>query len=107
MAYTEEENICMLELYELSKKTPRIARELFKERFISEPPPHETTFKKRWKEAGFLLQDRGGLRHGLSPEQYRQLHKECGGYLEKMIEKTGFKRQSITSKCRVLGIEMI
>ena len=104
MVFTGEENTYMLGLYELSEKTPRIAIELFKEKFGH--GPNERTIKKKWKGEGYKLQDRGGLRRGLNPEQYKELHKESGGDLEKMIKKTGFNRQSITSKCRVLGLKL-
>ena len=105
MALTEEENQRLLELFEISKKTPRITRELFKEEFGYYI--NEGTIKKKWKKAGLKLQDRGGLRHGLTLNQYEKLYEECNGNLEEMIEITGFKKQSIVSKCHVLGLEPV
>ncbi len=105
MALTEEENQRLLELFEISKKTPRITRELFKEEFGYYI--NEGTIKKKWKKAGFTLQNSGGLRRGLSLNQYEKLYEECNGNLEEMIQRTGFKEQSIISKCHALGLEPV
>lgn len=103
MAYTEEENICMLELYELSKKTPKVAVGLFKEKFGYEP--HETTIKGRWKNAGFILQDRGGLRHGFDRKSFIEFYHEHGGDIKSMIKKTYHKRGSLRKLCLKHGLE--
>lgn len=97
MAFTQEENKHILEIYELSRKTPRIAVELFKEKFGY--LINEATIRKKWKNAGYQLQKRGGLRRGLSKEQFVELYNKHNGDIESMRKETGYKKYSLVKLC--------
>ena len=103
MALTEEENEYILKLYELSEKTPRVAVELFKKEFGY--LINRITIKKRWKNAGFTLQDRGGLRRGFDRECFIEFYNKHEGDLGSMIKETGYQKNSLIKLCSKHDLE--
>ena len=103
MALTQEQNQRLLELFEISNKTPRIARELFKEEF--EYYISEATIKRKCKEAGLKLQDKGGVRRGFDRERFIEFYNKHEGDLGSMIKETGYKKSSLIKLCSKHDLE--
>ena len=68
MSLTEEQKIYMTNLYQDSCRTPKIAAEMFEQKYGF--APHEATIRTRWKESGLELQTRGGSRATGSRKKY-------------------------------------
>ena len=60
MVLTDEQHNYILELNELTHKSPSYAVEKFKEKYNIRIT--EETIRKRWKESGLELQSQGGYR---------------------------------------------
>ncbi len=94
MAFTLKQDDYILTLFELSNKSPNTAVNLYIQKF-GVPAPSESTFRKKWKSAGFNLQNAGGVRYGLSRTEFIKLYNKCRGNLELIMEKSKFKYKDI------------
>lgn len=101
--YTEEQEDCILVLYELAGKSPKKAVKMFNA-FYGEKSITPQTISKRWKYEGLNI-PHGGHRHGLKDEEIKKIHEEHDGDIGSMIEK-GHNKWKMAKRCSKLRLSI-
>ncbi len=85
MRFTEEQNQYILDIYQDSCRTPRIAAELFEKRYGFTLGVE--TIRKKWKESGLELQTQGGCRNTLQKKARRPVYDPSSPYAKYQIPR--------------------
>lgn len=100
MTYNQDQRKYILELYEQGCSGASAAK-IFGDEFKTKI--HAKTILSIWKSAGFKF-SRGGHRSGLTEFEFLELYFFSSGYADVMAKKINCRIETITNRCKQLGL---
>ena len=97
--YTKKQKKYLAGIHETTRNNKNLAVKLFEQKFNRLITPRLVSMV--WKEAGLKNNIPDYQRNGMNEQEFRDLYGKSKGFLEVMVEKSGYTEAGIRRLCNV------